>query len=62
MQSKGFDLYTSLPILSVYLGHKNIVETEYYLRLIQSEAENISKHTVDYLENLYNKKEDFYHE
>ncbi len=62
MQIKGFDLYTSLPILSVYLGHKNIVETEYYLRLIQSEAENISKHTSDYLENLYNKKEDFYHE
>ncbi len=62
MQIKGFDLYTSLPILSVYLGHKNIVETEYYLRLIQSEAENISKYTCDYLKNLYNKKEDFYYE
>lgn len=62
MQARGFDLYTSLPILSAYLGHKNIVETEYYLRLIQSEAENIPKHTSDYLKNLYNKKEVFYHE
>ena len=24
MEDKGFDLYTSLPILSVYLGHKHI--------------------------------------
>ena len=34
MQAKGFDLYTSLPLLSVYLGHKHITETEYYLRLV----------------------------
>ena len=33
MQKKGFDLYTSLPLLSRYLGHKHITETEYYLRL-----------------------------
>lgn len=61
MQSKGFDLYTSLPLLSVYLGHKSIVETEYYLRLIEKEAENISEITVNYLQNLYNKKGEFYH-
>ncbi len=61
MQKRGFDLYTSLPILSVYLGHKNITETEYYLRLIESEAENISKITSNYLKNIYN-KETFYHE
>lgn len=36
MQEKGFDLYTSLPLLSTYLGHKHIHETEYYLRLIES--------------------------
>ena len=34
MQEKGFDLYTSLPLLSTYLGHKHITETEYYLRLM----------------------------
>lgn len=35
MQEKGFDLYTSLPLLSKYLGHKHITETEYYLRLME---------------------------
>lgn len=35
MQEKGFDLYTSLPLLSRYLGHKHITETEYYLRLLE---------------------------
>lgn len=35
MQEKGFDLYTSLPLLSRYLGHKHITETEYYLRLLK---------------------------
>ncbi len=61
MQKKGFDLYTSLPTLSVYLGHQNIVETEYYLRLIESESENISNITNNYLKNLYT-KEEFYRE
>lgn len=62
MIDKGFDLYTSLPILSVYLGHKNITETEYYLRLIEKEAENISEVSGNYLMNLYNQKEEFYSE
>lgn len=35
MQKKGFDLYASLPLLSRYLGHKHITETEYYLRLLE---------------------------
>lgn len=35
MQEKGFDLYTSLPLLSTYLGHKHITETEYYLRMME---------------------------
>lgn len=35
MLEKGFDLYTSLPLLSRYLGHKHITETEYYLRLME---------------------------
>lgn len=62
MQEKGFDLYTSLPVLSVYLGHKNITETEYYLRLIQKDAENVSVISNEYLTSLYNQKEEFYNE
>lgn len=62
MEEKGFDLYTSLPILSTYLGHKSIVETEYYLKLIKSENENILNKSKDYTKNLYGKKDKFYEE
>ena len=62
MEEKGFDLYTSLPILSSYLGHKSIVETEYYLRLVKSENENIINKSKDYTKNLYGKKDKFYEE
>lgn len=62
MQDKGFDLYISLPILSIYLGHKSITETEYYLRLIKKETENILEIANKYLQNLYNQKEEFYSE
>jgi hypothetical protein len=33
MQENGFDLYYSLPVLSAYLGHQGIRDTERYLRL-----------------------------
>lgn len=41
MQEKGFDLYTSLPLLSRHLGHKHITETEYYLRLLEDHFDGI---------------------
>ena len=33
LSDSGLDMYTALPILSVYLGHKTIFATEKYLRL-----------------------------
>jgi len=33
LQAEGVDIYCSLPVLSAYLGHKGIRETEKYLRL-----------------------------
>ncbi|MCM1224241.1 MAG: tyrosine-type recombinase/integrase [Lachnospiraceae bacterium] len=36
MSRAGIDLYTSMPILSVYLGHKSIWMTEKYVRLTTS--------------------------
>ncbi len=33
MQDQGMDLYASLPILSTYVGHASINETQHYLRL-----------------------------
>lgn len=33
MQREGIDLYAGLPLLSVFVGHKSIKETQHYLRL-----------------------------
>ena len=51
MDKEGQDLYTTLPILCKYLGHKNIEATEYYLLLAQ-----------DYFINITNKEELYYDE
>lgn len=56
MEKKGFDLYTSLSQLSVYLGHKSIKETEYYLRLVQDETNNCQKQVKEYVNELYESK------
>lgn len=53
MQEKGFDLYTSLPILSTYLGHKRLTETEYYLRLLEDHFSGIIAQVENYSPNLY---------
>lgn len=49
MEKDGQDLYTTLPILSKYLGHKNISATEHYLLL-----------ATDYFINVTSKEEDYY--
>ena len=56
MEQNGFDLYTSLPILSIYLGHKSIVETEHYLRLVKEDFKEIVE-IKSYNENLYRNDE-----
>ena len=56
MQEKGFDLYTSIPLLSKYLGHKHITETEYYLKLMEDHFRGILEKTVSYRPTLYGKK------
>lgn len=53
MQEKGFDTYTSLPLLSAYLGHKHIRETEYYLRLVEDRQENVLEKTGEYTPGLF---------
>ncbi len=56
MEEKGFDLYTSTSVLSVYLGHESITETEYYLRLVQDEAKNCQEQVKKYINELYERK------
>lgn len=53
MHEKGFDLYTSLPLLSVYLGHKHITETEYYLRMVEEHFGGILSRTGSYAPDLF---------
>lgn len=55
MQNEGFDMYCSLPILSMYLGHDSIETTNNYLRLCESMyPELIKKIDVDNM-NVYPK-------
>lgn len=41
MEDAGMDIYCSLPLLSVYMGHSDIKSTEYYLRLTGSSFSEI---------------------
>ena len=36
MVGQGRDVYVALPLLSAYMGHANIYDTEYYLRVLPS--------------------------
>lgn len=36
MVAQGRDVYVALPLLSAFMGHANIYDTEYYLRLLPS--------------------------
>ena len=53
MVDKGYDLYTSLPILCKYLGHKSIIETEYYIRLTKNRFSQITQTSSSYAPSLF---------
>lgn len=53
MQEKGLDTYASLPLLSAYLGHKHIRETEYYLRLVEDRHDDVLEKAADYTPGLF---------
>ena len=41
-QKTGKDIYVCLPILSAYMGHKNLYETQKYLRLVPAAYEELT--------------------
>ena len=43
MVDSGRDVYIALPILSAYMGHKNVEGTECYIRLTQDMYPDIIK-------------------
>lgn len=52
MTDQGLDIYTALPYLSVYLGHKTIKETEHYLRItaeLYPEVEQLASFFTGYV-------------
>ncbi len=52
MVNSGMDIYTALPILSNYLGHKSYYSTEHYILLTEQHFNQIlskSKSVADYL-------------
>lgn len=55
LASKGFDLYTSLPLLVAYLGHKCISETEYYLRFVEANFTSVTDASRKYAPSLFPK-------
>jgi len=53
MEQKGYDLYTTLPFLSKYLGHKSIVETEHYIRLTKMSFKRITDTFNNYSSEIF---------
>ena len=53
ISGKGYDIYTSLPLLSKYMGHKSIVSTEYYLRFIEKYYNEVTNSVNNYFGNIY---------
>jgi integrase len=53
MEDLGYDLYTSLPLLTKYLGHNSVNETEYYIRLTKDSHVRISSANEKYSPNLF---------
>lgn len=60
MLEHGFELYQCLPTLSVYLGHKSVYETEYYLRLVEVNFNEFTSKVLEYTSNLYQRKGEIY--
>ncbi len=53
MELKGIDIYTTLPILSLYLGHKSIMQTEYYLKMIIRDHKDLILKVTQYTQSIY---------
>jgi hypothetical protein len=53
MVEKGFDIYTSLSLLTTYLGHKNVTDTEYYLRFVNENFSVVTKLSEKYITKIF---------
>lgn len=60
MLKQGVGLYECLPTLSVYLGHSSVYETEYYLRLVETDFKELTTKVFEYTNILYKRKDKIY--
>ncbi len=49
----GVDIYTSLPLLSIFMGHKKVQDTETYLRLTQEAYPDLLNLTAEITDRTY---------
>ncbi|HLX53765.1 MAG TPA: tyrosine-type recombinase/integrase [Aquella sp.] len=57
MVSDGYDTYTLLPLLSKFLGHRHINETEYYLRFTEENYDSVKALTNNIYQGVFPKVE-----
>ena len=50
------DIQAALPLLNAYLGHKGIIETEYYLQLIEPVYREASDAAAASLPDFYGRR------
>jgi integrase/recombinase XerD len=53
MQADGVDVHAALPVLATFMGHADIVSTEYYLRLVPSAWTSIEQAMASAYAGLY---------
>ncbi len=53
MQDEGMDIYYTLPILSVYMGHKNVKSTEYYLKYTKTVRNKIADKMANFNSEVF---------
>jgi len=53
LTQSGVDIYTSLPLLSTFLGHKKVLDTETYVRLTQEMYPDLLKMNAEVTDQIY---------
>ena len=53
MQDENQDIYCTLPILSIYMGHKNVTSTEYYLKYTKNVRNKINSKMLDFNKEVF---------
>jgi len=53
LTQSGVDIYTSLPLLATFMGHKKVLDTEAYLRLTQEMYPDLLKMNAEITDRVY---------